>query len=201
MLILTSVLLTTCLAFLICKADTRLTTSNDNRPLVLTDIHPHRQQPMCSKAAWHHACGAIIWTNMNWVWPGWRHVSTVCAKFLCPWLLICRDSRCCPVDREARTKLSKFLEVCLFWLSSFEGCVFTNYSESCIPRNNIAARNKVHTREVLSSTSIGFQQLVSASANISGILQAWKMNKMLSVDSKDQKSGVYCLIFKIYFCT
>lgn len=89
-LILTSAPLTTRSAFLIY--------SNDNSALVLTDFTLIGRAPKRSEVAWHHACGAITWPKVTWVWPGWRkHISTVCALPLCPELLTSHESKCCPV--------------------------------------------------------------------------------------------------------
>lgn len=113
---------------------------------------------------------AITWPQVTWSGLVEEGISVLC--IFCP---LAQDCWFLPVGREARTKVNKVLEACPFWISSFEGCVF----RLRLPRNNTAAQNKVHTREGLSSTFLGFQQLVSVHANISESLQAWKMNRML----------------------
>lgn len=149
--------------------------------------------PTCSEVAWHHEWGTITWPKVIRVWPGWRkYISTVCALSLCPGLLISHDSKCCPVaERLEQNWTSSQRHAFSESLHLKVGYLLITLNPTC-QEITMQRRDKLHTREGLSSAFIAFQQLVSAYANISEIFQLWKMNWLISCSKGSKIEYTVC---------
>lgn len=150
-----SVLLNTRCAFLICSAG-RTATRKDNRALVLIDIHPHSQA--VASALRQPATVHVVQLH-DLKWPECDTVLCV----LCPFAQDCWSLHWQRLEQNWTR----------YWRHTFSESVhlkfvyLLNMLSPAYQEVILQPRNKVHTRQGLSSTFTGFQQLVSNYENIS----------------------------------